>query len=84
MREELQRRRMRVDEIYSCGDPRTVRRLVREAGVDLVAVGSLERRDFEPESLAAVAAAGQPQRLGADALLVRFERGTARGPGGEP
>lgn len=48
-----------VNRLYSSGDPAVVRELAATAGADLIAVGSLERRDFPPEALAAVAAAGE-------------------------
>jgi uncharacterized membrane protein len=56
--EETDRRKELVQRLYSSGDSEEVRLLAREAGATLIAVGSLERRDFPASSLAAVAAAG--------------------------
>jgi uncharacterized membrane protein len=65
-------RRAVVQELYSCGDPRRVRELVELAGVHLVAVGTLERKVFPEQALAAVAAAGQVELREGVSLLVRF------------
>lgn len=56
---ETDRRRQLATRVYTCGDPEEIRRLVREEGIDLVALGALERRDFPAESLDAVASAGR-------------------------
>jgi len=69
---ELERRRGLVDAIYHAGDPGEIRRLVEEAGVDLVAIGALEARDDSAEQLDAVAAAGDAVTELDGARLVRF------------
>ena len=79
---ELERRRGLVNAIYHAGDPAEVRRLVREAGVDLVAIGSLESRDFSPAELDAVAAAGDAVTELSGARLVRFTTAPVEEMGG--
>ncbi|HSN57010.1 MAG TPA: hypothetical protein VLT32_20230, partial [Candidatus Sulfomarinibacteraceae bacterium] len=59
------------------GDPGVVARAVAEAGVDLVVIGALERRDFEPASLQAIRAAGEVVLSEEGGELVRFD-GTGR------
>lgn len=56
---ETERRKDLVFRLYSSGDPEVVRQLAAEAGADLVAVGTLEARDFASSDLAAVAEAGE-------------------------
>jgi YYY domain-containing protein len=72
LNEETARRRGIIDEVYRCGAPGRVRRLVLGEGVDLVAIGSLERRDFPAESLAAVIEAGSVELDQDGGVLVRF------------
>lgn len=72
---ETARREALVDELYRCGRPDRVRELAAEAGVDLVAIGTLERRSFPLESLAAVAEAGEVVLDAHGARLVRFGGG---------
>ncbi len=79
LNEETGRRRRVVEEVYRCGAPGRVRRLVLGEGVDLVAIGSLERRDFPAESLAAVIEAGSVEMDRDGGVLVRF-RVTDVGP----
>ena len=70
---ETDRRRIVVDELYGCGDPAEVRRLVDQEGIDLVAVGSLEVEDFEAQGLAAVREAGtRVLECGPERFLVVF------------
>jgi YYY domain-containing protein len=76
---ETERRRRVVEEVYRCGTPGRVRRLVLGEGIDLVAIGSLERRDFPAESLAAVMEAGSIELDRDGGVLVRF-RATDVGP----
>ncbi len=76
---ELERRRGLVNAIYNAADPAEVRRLVREAGVDLVAIGALESRDFPAAGLDAVTAAGDSVTEPAGARLVRFTSVPAQG-----
>jgi uncharacterized membrane protein len=66
------RRRAVVEEVYASGDPERVRQLVGEAGVDYVAIGSLERKDHSSEALAAVRAAGDVVVDVEGGVLVRF------------
>ncbi|HSN53928.1 MAG TPA: DUF2298 domain-containing protein [Candidatus Sulfomarinibacteraceae bacterium] len=75
--EETERRRRLVEVIYRSGDPGVVARAVAEAGVDLVVIGALERRDFEPASLQAIRTAGEVVLSEEGAELVRFD-GTGR------
>ena len=71
---ETDRRTSLVNRLYSSGDPAVVRELAAEAGADLIAVGSLERRGFAPADLAAVAAAGEIVVEKDGAFLVRVDR----------
>jgi YYY domain-containing protein len=68
---ETDRRADLVNRLYSSGDPDEVRKLAASAGADLIAVGSLELRDFSPRELAAVAAAGEILVEKDGAFLVR-------------
>lgn len=69
--EETGRRKTLIEALYTSGDPAEVRRLAIEAGVDLIAIGALERRDYQASDLEAVAAAGDLVVDQDDALLVR-------------
>jgi uncharacterized membrane protein len=69
--EETGRRKMLIDALYTSGDPAEVRRLASEAGADLIAIGALERQDYQASDLEAVAAAGEIVVDQDDALLVR-------------
>ncbi len=60
-----------VNRLYSSGDPEVVRGLAATAGADLIAVGSLELRDYSPGELAGVAAAGEILVEKDGAFLVR-------------
>jgi uncharacterized membrane protein len=68
---ETDRRADLVNRLYSSGNPDEVRKLAASAGADLIAVGSLELRDFSPGELAAVAAAGEILVEKDGAFLVR-------------
>ncbi len=68
---ETGRRREVVEALYSTGNPDEVREITAREDIDLVAIGSLERRDFDEEALAAVAAAGEIVAEGNGAQLVR-------------
>jgi uncharacterized membrane protein len=72
--EETGSRSALVGELYRCGDPVRVRELVAAAGVDLVAIGSLERKDFPESGLEAVRAAGEVELDQEGGVLVRFPR----------
>ncbi len=69
---ETERRTHLVSRLYSCGDPHEVRRLVNQAGIHLVAIGALERKDFSWTQLQAVADAGEVVLDEDGAMLVRF------------
>jgi hypothetical protein len=47
---------------------------VREAGVDFVVIGSLERRDFDPAHLETVREAGEIVLSEDGAEILRFDR----------
>jgi YYY domain-containing protein len=70
--EETERRRRLVDRIYTSGEIEQVRRAVADLGIDVVAIGDLEMRDFEPEALAAVRAAGRRAQPVGAGFLVHF------------
>jgi len=65
-REELLKR------LFSSQDPKEIRRLAKEAGIHLVAIGSLERKDFAAAKLRAVAEAGEVVVDEDGGMLVRF------------
>jgi YYY domain-containing protein len=70
--EETDRRNELVSRLYSCADPAEVRRLAHEAGIDLVAIGSLEHDYYSSDQLHAVAAAGDVILDKDGGMLVRF------------
>lgn len=77
---ETRRRKEIVRSIYTVGDRETIRQLVREAGIDLVAVGMMEKRDFEFNALEALRSAGDSViPCGAGGSLVVFERSETSG-----
>ncbi len=55
---ELERRKGVLDALYGSGRPETVRRLARENGITLVAVGALERERYGADGLRGVLEAG--------------------------
>ena len=69
---ETERRRELVSRLYSSRDPKEVRKLAHEAGIHLVAIGSLEHKDFPASKLKAVTDAGEVILDKDGALLVRF------------
>ena len=69
---ETGRREELLSRIYSSRDPKEIRRLAKEAGIDLVAIGSLERKDFTAAKLKTVAEAGEVVLDQDDGMLVRF------------
>ncbi len=77
--QETGRREQLVRELYRSDDPRAVRRLVAQAGVDLVAVGSLELVQASPAAVDAIRRAGDVVLESDGALLVRFS-GDGTGP----
>lgn len=76
-------RRTLVQEVYTCGDPNRIRELVGEAGVNFVAIGSLERKDHPGEALAAVREAGEVVVDVEGGTLVRFPSLQERNGGGD-
>ncbi len=81
IRPELDRRRALITDLYTCADPGRVRALAAQAGVRLVAIGGLERVTYAEEGLDAVAAAGEAERVGGGAVLVRFAPSARGGEG---
>jgi uncharacterized membrane protein len=69
---ETGRREELVSRLYSSRDPKQIRRLAKEAGIHLVAIGSLERKDFTAAKLKTVAEAGEVVLDQDGAMLVRF------------
>jgi uncharacterized membrane protein len=69
---ETGRREDVIREIYTSGDPDTVRSLAEKEPIHLVAVGSLEHRDYPAPGIAAVVAAGEVVLEEDGAVLVRF------------
>jgi YYY domain-containing protein len=65
-------RKSAVAQIYGSGDQAMIRRLVADHGIDLVVIGSFERRDFSAASLAEVARAGRVVLEDGDAVVVAF------------
>jgi len=63
-----------LDRIYRSDDPATVVAAVEEAEIDLVVIGALERRDFDPIHLDAVRAAGEVVLSEDGGEIVRFEK----------
>lgn len=57
--DETSRRKDLISKIYNCADPDEVRRLAGEAGLHLIAIGSLETNDFSAQALDAIASAGE-------------------------
>ena len=71
---EAHRRKTVVRSIYTCGDRDMIRRTVKEADIDCVAIGMIEKRDFSDESLDALREAGDDLiSCGQGGELVMFE-----------
>lgn len=70
--QETERRRELVERLYSARDPSEIRRLASEAGIELVAIGSLEHKDYSAAKLSAVANAGEVVLEADGGMLVRF------------
>jgi len=73
---ETEKRKDLVLRLYSSGDPEVVRKLAAAAGADLIAVGTLEHKDFTPAGLEAVAGAGDIVVEKDGAFLVRVAEPT--------
>ncbi len=69
--QELDRRRTALKRLYTADDPSVVRSIARELGVDVVAVGELERERYPGDGLRAVVAAG-PHESEGGTILVRI------------
>jgi uncharacterized membrane protein len=69
---ETTRRRELVAAVYAAEDPDDVARLARSVGVDLIAVGSLERRIADDATVEAIRSAGSVLVDRDGALLVRI------------
>jgi YYY domain-containing protein len=65
-REEL------LSRLYSSQDPKEIRKLTKEAGIHLVAIGSLERKDFPAAEWGTLAEAGEVVVDRDGGMLVRF------------
>jgi len=65
-------RRELVSQIYSSRDPKEIRALANEAGIHLVAIGSLERKDFTAAKLKTLTEAGEVVLDQDGGMLVRF------------
>ncbi len=70
--EETDKRKKLIHEIYTANDPDEVRRLAESAGIHVVAVGSLEHKDFSDRQLRAVLTAGEPIVEEGDSALIRL------------
>jgi YYY domain-containing protein len=70
--DETAKRRELVNRIYSSRDPTEIQRLVNQAGAHLVAIGSLERKDYSAAKLRTVAEAGEVVLDQDGGMLVRF------------
>ncbi len=71
---ETDSRRRLVERIYRSDEPEEVAAAVKEAGVDFVVIGSLERRDFDPDHLDAIRSAGEIILDEDEGHVVGFER----------
>jgi uncharacterized membrane protein len=80
--EETSRRAQLVRTVYGSDNPADVRRLVEEAGVHVVVLGSLERKDSPPESLEAIRRAGIVELDVDGGQVVRFLGGLEATRGG--
>jgi len=72
---ETERRSELIKRLYTSGDAEEIRRTVDEAGIHLVAIGSLENKDFSEQQLAEVAAAGEVVLDEDGGQIVRFASG---------
>jgi uncharacterized membrane protein len=80
---ETDRRKELITKIYTSEDVEEIHDAVEEAGIHLVAIGSLERKDFSDGQLEGLAAAGEVVLDEDGGLVVRFgapvDGGTALG-----
>jgi YYY domain-containing protein len=69
---ETDRRRRLVESVYTSGEVEAIRAAVADLGCEVVAIGDLEKRDFDPAALAEVRAAGSRVQAVGDGFLVFF------------
>jgi YYY domain-containing protein len=69
---ETEKRKKLLHDLYTADDPDEARRLAESAGIHVVAVGSLERKDFSQRQLKSVLAAGEPIVEEGDSVLIRL------------
>jgi hypothetical protein len=69
---ETGRREELLSRIYSSRNPNEVRRLASEAGIHLIAIGSLEQKDYQAAALKTIAEAGEVILDQDGGMLVRF------------
>ena len=81
---ETNRRKELITRIYTSDDAEEIRRAVEEAGIHLVAIGSLERKDYSQRQLADVAAAGEVVLDEDGGQIVRFAAPIDDGPAPNP
>ncbi len=77
---ETDRRLLVIERLFTAMDAEEIRRTAADAGVHLVAIGSLERKDYTDEELRVVAAAGEVVLDEEDGMLVRFGSVEEGGP----
>lgn len=76
--DEIRRRTELVEKVYNASGTARVRELVADAGVDLVAIGSLERSETPAATLDVIRAAGDEVVRRGGGELVRFSAGGER------
>ena len=81
---ETDRRKELITRIYTSNDAEEIHRAMEEAGIHLVAIGSLERKDFSERQLADVAAAGEVVLDEDGGQVVRFAAPIDDGPVPDP
>ena len=72
VRPRLEDRRKIVTAIYTSGDPEVIRHQIREAGVDYVVIGTLERERYPSEALTQLRAAGTVAFQHGETVLLSF------------
>ena len=76
---EVDRRRRLVERIYTCGDPRQIRRLADQEGFDLIAVGDMERTKYPALDEEALRDAGEVVFERGDTYVVDMHAGRRAG-----
>jgi len=82
--EETNRRSDLITRIYTSGDAETIHDAVEEAGIHLVGIGALERKDFSDDQLALLAAAGEVVLDEDGGQVVRFATPNSGNPATNP